>query len=437
MKIPIHWLKYLSVPSVLLWDERLSYVDCFVFAIVQLLDNEGGCRATNKTIGSLLGGKRGRSSNGQTISNSIGRLCRAGYLESEMKDIKTDDGPRSLRSIRVNYEGLQKNRRKLDRAVDDNEVGEDPFKTTKNIIVDPAPHIMGIITEDNLLSSKEDNRKGSKETEPFLSSSSSLEMFPGRKKRVRKIPMKKEENIPTGKKRRPTLPEKKKPDKDNNKKKHKTTQFERAPTEDRHIILTWNRTGAGRKHSNKDSNLIKQTLKLLPKIRQKHDAEDIVDAIDYHRQFSNNGKISILDFFQLNPFQKRYLQRSNQPLKSPFERILSSPDFRDYNRTKRYPREVYEELTGFYRKHITCEDVEFTEKQENHFKLAAVRLGKYIRERRLEKYVEGCTTWDYVNMLFHALDWWWEDGHYTTANLCSDFTFSDTLPRYLSQEYES
>jgi len=41
-------------------------------------------------------------------------------------------------------------------------------------------------------------------------------------------------------------------------------------------------------------------------------------------------------------------------------------------------------------------------------------------------------------MVYRALDWWWSEAErWTTANLCSDFTFSDTLPRYLSHEYES
>ena len=80
--------------------------------------------------------------------------------------------------------------------------------------------------------------------------------------------------------------------------------------------------------------------------------------------------------------------------------------------------------------------MEFTAKQKNHFKLTAVKLKKYMKGRRLEKYIDGCKTWDYVNMLFHALDWWWADGRYTTANFCSDFTFNDTLPRYISEEFE-
>jgi len=179
---------------------------------------------------------------------------------------------------------------------------------------------------------------------------------PNKKKRKRKLP--------------PTIFKKKKKPIEESKKK---TLFEKAPAEDKNVILQWNRLKAGSRHSNKNSGLIRDTLKLLPKLRKSYDYEDIIDAIIYHAQFGNNGKLSILNFFQINHYQKQYLQKKNEPIQSPFQKIVDS---------------------------------------------------------------KGCKVWDYVNMLFHALDWWWEDGKYTTANFCSDFTFTDTLPRYISEEFE-
>lgn len=276
--------------------------------------------------------------------------------------------------------------------------------------------------EQNLLGHKYNNiinNNSSKEEELKENQQHQQNKSPNKKKRIRK-------KLPT------VFRKKEKPIEESRKK----TLFEKAPAEDKNIILQWNRHKAGSRHSNKNSGLIRDTLKLLPKLRKGYDYEDIIDAIIYHAQFGNNGKISILNFFQINHYQKQYLQKKNEPIQSPFQKIVECKEFKEFRRTRNYPKDIYNEIVEYWRKHIAVEDVEFTAKQKNHFKLTAVKLKKYMKGRRLEKYIDGCKAWDYVNMLFHALDWWWADGRYTTANFCSDFTFNDTLPRYISEEFE-
>jgi len=419
MKIPFYWLKFFSIPSILMWDDRLSHIDCFIFAIIQIFDNKEGCQLSNEIIANLLGKPKGQ----QNVSNGIARLTKAGYIKSDIKKSKIDGQVRTQRIIWIDHSNFEKNRNKLY----SNDLKKyDGFLTIRKIIVEgkilTITKVIG--KEDNLLSSKEDNNES-------IDSFSSSPLEVNKKKRKRK-------KLPTifKKELKKEVKKEVKKEKEDKKEIKKKTQFELAPAEDKNIILQWNRLKAGSRHTNKNSKLIKETLRLLPQLRKQYDYEDIIDAIIYHVQFRINGKMSILDFFRLNNFQKTYLQKLNKPLLSPFQSIIRKKDFEQFRKTKRYPKDLYEEIKSYWRKHITCEETEFSEKQENHFKLTAVKLKQYMKGKRLEKYIiEGCRPSDYVRALYHALDESW-DGKFTTANLCSDYTFTDTLPRYISREWE-
>jgi len=410
LHIPFHYTKFFSVPSIILWDDRLKIIDGYTFAIINMLDNEKtGCYIGNRLLSDML--RRSES----TISQSISRLVNTEYVKSIIKTNRINKGRhiKKSRVLRINQEYFIKQRRKMELGRSSN------FLSIKKLIDRENLYIrkLSINNNKNLLS-KDNNKDKSQETDLSNSTPPSVKIL-NKKKRTRK-------KLPTVFRKK----EKKVED------KKKQTLFERAPAEDKNVILQWNRLKAGSHHVNKNSGLIRDTLKLLPQLRKKYDYEDMIDAIIYHAQFNSGNKLSILNFFQLNHYQKQYMQNRNESSISPFQKIIDSKEFKEFRKTRSYPKDIYNEIVDYWRKHIAVEDVEFTTKQENHFKLTAVKLKKYMKGKRLERYIDGCKVWDYVNMLFHALDWWWEGGKYTTANFCSDFTFNDTLPRYISEEFE-
>ena len=414
MNIPFYYLKFFMIPTVIAWDNRLKQIDGYTYAIIHVLDNEKtGCCIKNETLMIMLNKKEDKDST--TASQSVSRLVKCGYVKSKIINGRTEDGKYicKKRILRIDHSYLQAQRTKMELRKSDN------FLCIKKLIDRQILYNKKLIGNSNsILLSKDSNNNKSEETD-LSNSTPSFEKTPNKKKRIRK--------------KLPTVFRKKEKSVEESGKK---TLFEKALAEDKNIILQWNRHKAGSRHSNKNSGLIRDTLKLLPKLRKGYDYEDIIDAIIYHAQFGNNGKISILNFFQINHYQKQYLQKKNEPIQSPFQKIVECKEFKEFRRTRNYPKDIYNEIVEYWRKHIAVEDVEFTAKQKNHFKLTAVKLKKYMKGRRLEKYIDGCKAWDYVNMLFHALDWWWADGRYTTANFCSDFTFNDTLPRYISEEFE-
>ena len=70
------WLKYIVIPSEVLFNENLRPVDLKVFALIDFLDGPNHCFARNEFLGVCL------NVNPNTISRSISRLVKEGYLRS-------------------------------------------------------------------------------------------------------------------------------------------------------------------------------------------------------------------------------------------------------------------------------------------------------------------------------------------------------------------
>jgi len=156
MDVPFHWMKYFNIPSVIAWDERLKHIDGYTFAIVHMLDNKEGCFISNKMLSTMLG------RNGQSASNSVGRLVKAGYFRTNIEVIKTEEGNRTKRTLRINHTYLQAQRRLME------EGGGDNFRAIKKLIGQEIWTIKKLIAEDNILSSKEDNNNEGLQEDPSL-----------------------------------------------------------------------------------------------------------------------------------------------------------------------------------------------------------------------------------------------------------------------------
>ena len=98
---------------------------------------------------------------------------------------------------------------------------------------------------------------------------------------------------------------------------------------------------------------------------------------------------------------------------------------------------VAERLKWFYCKLVLGEDPNkhsFTQKQGRDFGIAARRLLKYMyKNKKLDfiDYEKGAKLDDFIRVLIKAIKWHYKRKVFYIAMLCSEYTFSEILPKFI------
>lgn len=231
-----------------------------------------------------------------------------------------------------------------------------------------------------------------------------------------------------------------------NEKKKKHLPIEKASPDAVMIVKRWNKYNCGKQHKKFDTKLIKKTLyhldhKVLPKYPLKRILKTMRDyayMLDNPYNFRiSKKKIDIYSFFVISKFMRTNKKKNGDRLVSYFDRIIKSKDLQEFSTRKdKYPNTT-RRLKNFYRKHVLVEDnVDYTYKQEGQFIKGAAMLHSYMEKKRLEKFINNANINTYVRVLFQALSANWGND-LGVHNLCSKYTYSDTLPKFISEEFES
>jgi len=223
-----------------------------------------------------------------------------------------------------------------------------------------------------------------------------------------------------------------------NHSKEKYIPWPEASSKAKAIIDLWNEIGCGNFHR-KTTHLIGRVLYLLDaQILKKYNSEEVEDVLyefsrmnKFPRKYGlPDKKISIEDFFKVSSFVRARFRKAGQKIpKSYFERVLKY-DFKKISNLS-----LSDRIRRFYGDHVLGEKkIAFTNKQERDFVEAGRKLKKYMKHRRLEKYVEGANQDDYIRLLFKALSNKWGLS-FGSGHLNSPYTYNDLIPKYLSEAY--
>ena len=139
------------------------------------------------------------------------------------------------------------------------------------------------------------------------------------------------------------------------------------------------------------------------------------------------GKMSMDDFFLGNDYTKR------KPL---YKRLLVVGGFKSFLKVEDRNPEITLELRKQYERGVLVESPDYSPKQEADFVKGASMLERYMRGKRLSKYIDHPGVDDYVHFMLEALADSFGASEITTGHLRSEFTFNSVLPRFLSKHFE-
>lgn len=140
-------------------------------------------------------------------------------------------------------------------------------------------------------------------------------------------------------------------------------------------------------------------------------------------------KVGLDEFFFGNDFVK-------DGKRSWCSKLMSPGGCKQFLKTEDRNSEITAELREQYEKHVLVESPDYGPKQEMDFVKGASMLERYMRGRRLSKYIDEPKMYDYVNFMLKALADEFGASEITTGHLRSDYTFNSVLPRFLSRHFE-
>ena len=404
------------IPGEVLFNNKLTLTDKLLFGFLRNLSQTSkGCWASNRYLGSMIG------VGPQSISNSVAKLSNLGYIRIEWSDREPGVTRQQQRHIyedhgyHERYRGLVEDWHSL-------------YSEAKGAINQD----IGVYKPD--YNKRKDNSYSNSE-KPLMS--------------------KKTSGAGVSAKRRPSLLNPEQPPKNGSPEKKapwRRPRWEDAPVptrrgclryEDaspaaRDVLEHWNAQSGNPTHK-RHSKGTEKALKALDTGILKHYGPDrlkraITDAVgmranprDYTR--SPPVKMGLYEFLTGNGFR-----RGDRTVW--LHELVDGGHLR-FQRRADPNREVTERLKRFYREHVTCQDVAFSAADESKFRRAAERLVEFRKRGRLERYLVGAGLDDYVHRLFVSLaERWGDSTKIQVGNLCSDYTWENLLPRYLSGEFE-
>lgn len=214
------------------------------------------------------------------------------------------------------------------------------------------------------------------------------------------------------------------------------------------IISHWNSVVSPLfpRHNNFETEDMKKVIKFLDKKTVlKYGVQEIKGSIDravtmyrHKTYFSDHPpyKMSLLDFLTANkdPFRKK---KTGTPW---FRRLLGEESHLKFLSLKDKFPELTDAFKKYYWDHTTLEYTVLTPKQETQFRLASEKLHNYIENGdRLKTYVKDATPITYVENVYEALLNKMPDDKDSSdievGNLCSDYTWNNLFPRYLTKKF--
>ena len=217
----------------------------------------------------------------------------------------------------------------------------------------------------------------------------------------------------------------------------------------RDIIQHWNtKDKIFTSHTKLETKGMQKIIKILDgRLLPKFGYKEIRDAIDRAAIMAHNKgsftkappyKMRLLDFLTAESDKfKRGRGGDGVPW---FRRLIGDNSHLKFIKERdRYP-EITKLLKDAYWKHTTCEKTQLSPKQEIQFRLAAEKLHDYrANGDRLGEHIPNATTADYVRVLYEALVHRLGDDKDSSdievGNLCSDYTWNNIFPRYLTKMY--
>jgi len=170
---------------------------------------------------------------------------------------------------------------------------------------------------------------------------------------------------------------------------------------------------------------IKRTIKIFRKLIDS-------EVIDIQKPFS------IIDFLR---GKMVYIKNKGPVFKEPehYKLISDRKQLRQYLKYRGNP-EYYKiannRLKELYKILVLDEKrIRFTQKQEEQFSLASKRLVRYMIGNKKLNYLDstnGANLDDFIRILISALRWHYKNKPIGVGHLCSNYTFTEILPKFIN-----
>ena len=218
----------------------------------------------------------------------------------------------------------------------------------------------------------------------------------------------------------------------------KRLPLHRASPETVRVFNHWQQERLGTDHKNPKTKTVEEALYAVEnRVLKQYSLDDVLLQMDKFKAMSADlkNRYSIHNFF----VPSRYLKITEG--KSLFQCVADGSLLCRCSR--HLPEDRHPEITGYMRKYYSVvwlgrkDNGHWSAKQEGDFRKAAVRMAEYMegdgRVLRETFYDQSeCTYKDYVKYLFRALeDRYGSATQVSTGNLCSNYTFSDVLPKFV------
>jgi len=379
----------------------MSWMEKILYKEIDSLNKKKGCFASNKYLADFLGTSE------SAISIAISKLKRLGLIRLESFDGRkrvlrsTPEGLKELKSrlLKFNRQGLENNK-----------------ESNKDIS----------IKIERRLSSKEDNYDFSAKS----LSRPSIELL-NKESPIKQSSIKRNH-------RRPSKDNPPEPDRPKG-----ALVYGQASSEAQRLFEHWNGLSTTPVHKSNSKGVQKVLFLLDDKLISQYGEDEIKRAMDEFSEMQQNAnlylvtpqKVSIDTFFMNNGYVDSINRRKGREPELPwFQKLIVPNSYKNYLKRTDPNLEITEELKGQYQRHILHEEVAFSPKQESQFMQAGKKIKKYMEGHRLEEYIDGADMGDYVRMLFEAVEE--EFGTVQIGNLCSNYTWNNMFPRFLSKYWE-
>lgn len=191
--------------------------------------------------------------------------------------------------------------------------------------------------------------------------------------------------------------------------------------------------------------LDKYPLKVKNGSYKKYKVSHIKRSIKIFRKMINSGIIDLPKSFSIKDFLRGksiYIKKEHRIIfKEPYYyKLIADRDrLRAYLRSRGNPewyKIANKRLKDFYKQLVLDEKrIKFSKKQEEQFALASKRLIRYmIGNNKLDylDYERGATLDDFIRVMISSLRWHYKKKSFGIGHLCSNYTFTEILPKYIN-----
>ena len=212
-------------------------------------------------------------------------------------------------------------------------------------------------------------------------------------------------------------------------------------SEVREIVDFWN-TGIHTIHHLVSTRGVSDTVRLLESwmkrkritVKQAKLAIRRFDLLFEKGVLKHKNRCSIYTFFAGNNYSglstgSRYKEISS---KTGYKKLKA-----EMKRQEKYEL-ICKRLRIAYAVHVLGEDrsvkIKYSFMQERKFYKSAMRLYDFIKKkgRKRMQYIDNLSLDDFIRILFSCLHWYYRERGFGIGHLCSDYTFNEILPKYIT-----